>query len=380
MVAADSMAGRECGPLALGLGALTIVTSAALISFNKYLIHPDRFPFAVPLVMLHMAVSFVLSACLRFVRPSLFPSLTNPAEKVPIDARLFTKGLLPIGVFFVGQLVLSNTAYLYSSVAFLQMMKESNLVLVYSFSLLVALERFKYRNLRLLILIVIATMTTIKGELHFSLGGFALQGTSQLFESMKIVLTGLLLSAGGVRLDALSYVLLMTPGCLCLLGCLLGFLYMHPVESMAVPRWSDVAEWWPLLLANACVAYALNIVSSMFIKHSSPVAYILAGIVKDASIVFAGVLCLRESISKLQAFGFALQLSLIFVWTLMKTYPESFEDGILPGLQTLLVRAPKLTTAPEVRSELVSSEARSGGSGAYGAMEEGRGGTGTRRD
>lgn len=342
-MAADRPRQLEC-ILSLFLATLTILCSAALISFNKYLIHPGRFPFAVPLVILHMAVSFSLSACLRMAKPSLFPSLTDPAASAKIDANLFFRGLLPIGAFFVAQLVLSNTAYLHTSVAFLQMMKESNLVLVYLFSLVAALERFRCRNLNMLVLIVFATTLTIKGEVHFSAIGFGLQGTSQIFESLKIVLQGVLLSAGGVKLDALSYVLLMTPGCFFFLLCLLVCLYMHPIAMIAVPTWADIARWWPLLLANACVAYALNVVSAMFIKHSSPVAFILAGIVKDAAIVFSGVLVLHEAISRVQALGFCLQLSLIFLWTMLKTFPDKFEAGVLPGLLSMVF--PSKAAAP----------------------------------
>mmetsp|Transcript_144271 Transcript_144271/g.402095 ORF Transcript_144271/g.402095 Transcript_144271/m.402095 type:complete len:397 (+) Transcript_144271:91-1281(+) len=335
-MAADRPPQRECSALALALAVLTILCSAGLISFNKYLIHPGRFPFAVPLVILHMAVSLALSAFLRVVKPSLFPSLTDPAARVRVDARLFARGLLPIAGFFVAQLVLSNTAYLHSSVAFLQMMKESNLVLVYLASLAAALEHFRCRNLGLLCAIAFATTLTVKGEVHFSATGFALQGTSQVFESLKIVLQGVLLSAGGVKLDALTYVLLMTPGCLFFLVCLLVYLYVQPVEMMAVPTWSDIVKWWPLLMANACLAYALNISSALFIKHSSPVAFILAGIVKDAAIVLSGVFFLHEAISRLQACGFALQLSLILVWTTMKTFPDQFEEGVIPGLLAMV--------------------------------------------
>merc|ERR1719316_547864 len=72
-------------------------------------------------------------------------------------------------------------------------------------------------------------------------------------------------------------------------------------------------------------------------KQSSAVGFILAGITKDAVIVLAGALIMHESISKVQMVGFAAQLSFIWIWSLVKIYPDKFEGGILPGIWSLSV-------------------------------------------
>mmetsp|Transcript_52750 Transcript_52750/g.112883 ORF Transcript_52750/g.112883 Transcript_52750/m.112883 type:complete len:376 (+) Transcript_52750:69-1196(+) len=316
-------------------GALCIVCSAALISFNKHLMSKGRFPFALPLIIIHMIVSFFCSCIGIFLFPSLFPSLTDATKRANLNCGVFFGRLLPIGVCFVGQLLLSNTAYIHSNVAFLQMIKEANIVLVYLLSLAVALERFRFRNMSVLLVVFLATVLTVKGELHFSLQGFALQGSSQLFEATKIVLQGVLLAGAGVKLDAFSYVLLMAPVCLVLQSGCLAVLMQHPTETFAMPVWDDLVAWWPVLLLNASLAYMLNVVTALFIKHSSAVAFVLMGVVKDAAIVLSGALVLSEEISKLQACGFALQLSAILVWSLMKSFPERFEEGLLQGLRSI---------------------------------------------
>ena len=63
--------------------------------------------------------------------------------------------------------------------------------------------------------------------------------------------------------------------------------------------------WWPILACNACVAPALNIVIARFVMNRSAVAIILAGVVKNPMIVFAGTMFFHEIISALQVFGFA---------------------------------------------------------------------------
>jgi len=304
---------------------LYVAFSTALIAYNKFLMHADRFPYAIALVLLHSIFCSLCTGLLFLCKPSMFPSLTDPARKVNVDRSLIAKGALPIAVLFSAQLVLSNTAYLHSSVAFLQMMKECNIVLVYVFSLVAVLEKFSWRSVGILLFIVIATTMTIHGEVHFSLTGFVIQGTGQLFECCKIVLQAMLLTSAGRKLDALTYVMLVMPLCAILLGGGYCAFTVFPHEHFMTPQWHHLVQWWPHLLANACIAFALNVVIALFVKHSSAVAFILVGILKDAMIVAAGGLIFKEVITLVQGIGFFLQLCGIVTWSMMKQFPEMFE-------------------------------------------------------
>eukprot|EP00747_Dinoflagellata_sp_TGD_P164275 gnl/TRDRNA2_/TRDRNA2_183985_c0_seq1.p1 gnl/TRDRNA2_/TRDRNA2_183985_c0~~gnl/TRDRNA2_/TRDRNA2_183985_c0_seq1.p1 ORF type:complete len:432 (+),score=95.58 gnl/TRDRNA2_/TRDRNA2_183985_c0_seq1:109-1404(+) len=325
--------------LVLMIGCAYFLCSAGLIIFNKYLMHKDRFPFAVPLVLLHSAFASVLSLILYWVAPSLFPSLRDPEpeRRIVVDADLMFRGVVPVAVLFSAHLVLANTAYLHSTIAFLQMMKEANLVLVYIFSLVAALERFSWRSCSILALVIGATALTIHGELNFSMTGFAMQATSQLFESLKIVLQAVLLSNAGRKLDVFTYMLLVMPLCFVILGAAMcSLIYLQPVDYFQTPQWSDVQVWWKFLLANACLAFLLNVSIALFVKHCSAVSFILAGIVKDMMIVIAGGMFLQEIISIPQYFGFAMQLCLILLWSLIKTFPDKFEGGLFSGIAASL--------------------------------------------
>mmetsp|Transcript_94881 Transcript_94881/g.267891 ORF Transcript_94881/g.267891 Transcript_94881/m.267891 type:complete len:358 (-) Transcript_94881:124-1197(-) len=310
-----------------------IAASSGLIAFNKYLMHKDRFPFAIVLVLLHMAFCSVLTGALFLAKPSIFTSFTDPEKKISLDRRLLVSGAVPIAGFFSCTLFLSNVAYLHSSVAFLQMLKESNVVLVYIFSLAFATEHFSLNHAQVLFAIMLATYLTIQGEINFSLLGFLIQGSSQLFESLKIVLQAKLLTNAGQKLDVLSYVLLVTPICLVFLFGVIGVsAFIFPSHLVSLPMWSDIKAWWPYLLVNASVAFLLNVLVAIFMQRSSAMAFILAGIVKDAAIVFAGVFVLGEAISPMQTLGFSLQLTAILLWMVMKTHPEEFKAGLLRGV------------------------------------------------
>jgi hypothetical protein len=216
------------------------------------------------------------------------------------------------------------------------MVKEGNLVVIYLLSLAAALERFSWRNICIVAVISGATALTIHGEINFSGVGFCFQIIGQFFECMKIVLQAILLSGAGYKLDALSYVLLVMPLCTIFVVGSMCVLTVFPSQNFSLPFWHDIWQWWPHLLANACLACALNTIIAVFIKRSSAVAFILAGFVKDAMIVTVAAVVLQEAISQMQAFGFSVQLTGTMVWSLIKTYPDHFEDGMAAGFLTLV--------------------------------------------
>jgi hypothetical protein len=50
-------------------------------------------------------------------------NLLDGAKEVHMTKDMFMKSILPIGLLFSGSLILSNTAYLYLSVSYIQMLK-----------------------------------------------------------------------------------------------------------------------------------------------------------------------------------------------------------------------------------------------------------------
>jgi len=317
----------------VALGTFYVAISAALIDYNKFMMSPGRFPFALPLVLVHSVTCVVCAGALYVARPSLFPSLTDPDLKVEISRDMLLKGALPIAVTMCGSLVLSNLAYIWSSVAFLQMMKESNVVLVYLLALAASLETFSWQSARILSLLVVATIITVEGEVRFSWMGFLLQGAAQACECVKVTLQALLLSGSKKKLDPLTYVLVVMPLCVCVLAFTLGILLVCGGGShVTVPSREDLVRNWQLLVCNGLLAFSLNLVVAAFLKHTSPVAVILVGIIKDAAIVFFNIVFLGEAVSAIQTIGFILQLLLVGLWSAMKTFPGAFEAMSFPSL------------------------------------------------
>jgi hypothetical protein len=168
--------------------------------------------------------------------------------------------------------------------------------------------------------------------------GFGIQGSSQMFESVRIVLQALLLANAGKKLDALSYTFVTMPFSFVLLAAGVAANNYTDFVNIPSPTLADLQLWGPVLVANLLLAFSLNLVVAFFVQHTAAVACVLAGIVKDAAIVIAGCIAFGESMSQLQVVGFAIQLGTITLWGMMKLFTKDFEDGFAVGFQRVLLR------------------------------------------
>lgn len=313
------------------VGTLFVGVSSLLIAYNKFLMQESRFPFPLCLVLIHVTFSGCCSAVLFAISPSLFPALNDPEKRVEVNRDLY-RTLMPIAALFTCSLVLSNSAYRLCSVAFLQMVKEMNVVIAYWMSCVASLECFSWVRLRIVVACLLAFTMTVRGEIMFSMVGFLTQLSCQFFECFKLVLQSLLLGKSGRTLDPMSYVLLVMPLCATLLG--IAILCQFLIQGQAVPV-AALTAMWPHLLANACVAFLLNVVAAAYIASASAMGLIFTGIIKDILIVLTGVGFLGERVSALQGAGFLIQTVCIFVWPMVKMFPAHFEHGVLEGLRLL---------------------------------------------
>jgi hypothetical protein len=71
-----------------------------------------------------MFLCTVGSRILFFFKPELFPAL-HGENKINITPEIIAYRIFPIAAFFATSLILANTAYIYLSVAYVQMIKAS---------------------------------------------------------------------------------------------------------------------------------------------------------------------------------------------------------------------------------------------------------------
>ena len=279
--------------------------------------NPEVFPYPFVLIIMHCIFCSILSLMLFLFSPSLFPALTDPDQRVSLTMRMYVRQILPISTFFAISLVLSNMAYKYSTVAFLQMIKESTIVTIYFMSIMVGIESFSIAQVSILVVMVLATWGCITGEMNFSLIGLLVQGGSSTCEAAKTICQSLVL-AGPRRLDPLSTVLVVMPMSGVILAVVLLINNLLNAHFVAQPAFAEVWAARYLLSVNIGNAFALNWLVALFLKYMSPVVYVLTGNVKDISIVLISAFVMRDVVTPTQSLGFIVQMCCIITWTFVK--------------------------------------------------------------
>jgi drug/metabolite transporter (DMT)-like permease len=287
-----------------------IIISGGLINFNKWLIHKGRFPHPMQLTACHMIGSIILSSTLYFIKPSMFPGMENTRGKKLV----VYKYLVPIGLLFAIMLYGSNRAYLYCSVAFLQFMKEANVVFVFLFSCAAGLQKINRQRLVVVAWIILGGSGCVTGEIHFAFMGFICQLCSQMAECTRAVIAEIVLN-GDLKLDALTYTMLVAPVCLAVLAIGSAITWTPAVTA-------DLGKMWPLLIPNSCLAFVLNVWIALVIKETSAVGFILTGIVKDIVLVVFSSIFFHDMITAKQWIFFSVTLTGCFFWSFMKVRPD----------------------------------------------------------
>jgi len=299
--------------------ALYIVLSSCLINYNKFLMHPGRFPHAIPLTAFHMVVSFVLSsvgyACFgKYAYPGMDIVKENPRD--------FMRKLAPLSILFAVSICCSNQAYIYCSVPFLQMCKEMNVVMIYLAGLLLAVEKYNGQTLAILFIVMIGCWMSIHGEMNPSTIGFAIQMISQTSEVIKIIIQQMIMQ--GMRVDPLTMVMTMSPLCLCTLSVGLYFLWEPGT-------FEDAHHMAYHLCLNGLNAFALNIAVALVIRHASGVSFVLAGVIKDILIVTFAAIFTGALVSRLQIAGFTIAVMGVAAHSLVRSH-QDFVDNVLSHL------------------------------------------------
>lgn len=316
-----------------------VAVSASLINFNKYLMSPTIFPYAVPLTWLHMFTSSIFTWVLYLISGDRFcPAMTGLAGRYGEINRKF----IPIAVMFALSIALSNEAYLYCSVPFLQMMKEFNVVLVFICGLILAAEKFDLNLISVLAIVTLGCVLSVHGEMRFSAFGFALQAGCQVSEVVKIMTQQIVTQ--GQKLDPLTTVMILSPQCLLALSMAMPFVWDPEILT-------SIQNYWPLLLLNCGNALLLNIVVASLIRYASGLTMVITGVVKDITIVSAASLLFSAQISSQQCLGFMIAIFGVMVYSIVRSAPEAVaQHGMVLTVAHALFRWP-LQKTPKASSE-----------------------------
>lgn len=127
--------------------------------------------------------------------------LLDAANDVHISRDLFLRSILPIGLLFSLSLILSNKAYLYLSLHYIQMLKAFNPVAILLISWSFRLQDPSKKLAAIVGMISLGVALASRGELHFDTTGFVIQGMAVVCEASRLVMIQVLLH--GLKMDPL---------------------------------------------------------------------------------------------------------------------------------------------------------------------------------
>lgn len=292
-----------------------ISISCTMIIFNKAVIDTWKFSFPMFLTTWHMCLATFLTQVMSRTT-NMLPSV---AEK-KVDLNVMIYQIVPVAFLFSISLVLSNNAYIYLSVSYIQMLKAFTPVAVLIFSFLSGLEKTSMFELYIVVVICVGVAITSVGELQFSYTGFVFQSLAIMAESSRLVLTNILLKQ--LKLDSLSSLYYIAPVCACFIGVACAIF-----ESAQLP-WDRIFsfDFGYILLANGLVAFTLNVAVVMLINQSSALVLTLAGIIKDIMLVFLSISIFGSPVSNMQYFGYGVALLGLNLHKEYKKNPDKTAD------------------------------------------------------
>ncbi|EEP82389.1 Cas4p protein [Uncinocarpus reesii 1704] len=291
-----------------------IFFSSSVILYNKYLLDEKESIFPIILTTWHLAFAAFMTQVLARTT-----TLLDGRKKVKMTGRVYLRAIVPIGFFFSLSLICGNVAYLYLSVAFIQMLKATTpvAVLICTWSLGMAPP-----NMRVLFnvsFIVLGVIIASFGEIHFVLIGFLFQIGGIAFEATRLVMVQRLLSSAEYKMDPLVSLYYFAPVC-----AVMNFVVALFVE---IPRCglADIQKAGLItLLANGMVAFLLNVAVVFLIGKTSSLVLTLCGVLKDILLVTISAMWWKTPVTPLQLFGYTIAIGGLLYYKLgadkMKEY------------------------------------------------------------
>ncbi|KAG5751460.1 hypothetical protein H9Q69_000165 [Fusarium xylarioides] len=303
-----------------------IFFSNTTILFNKWLIDTAGFRYPIILTTWHLVFATIATQLLARTT-----SLLDSRHSLPITRRLYIRTILPIGVLYSASLVFSNIVYLYLSVAFIQMLKSTGPVCTLVASWVWGVAQPDSKTFGNIMLIVAGVAISSFGEIEFSWWGFLFQMCGTVAEAVRVVMIQVMLSAEGLRMDPLVGLYYYAPVC--------TLMNMFVVLFSEGPRfkWEDAAQaGYGVLLANACLAFFLNVISVFLIGKTSGLVMTLSGILKSILLVAASVVLWGTHISLTQTLGYAVALMGLVLYSIgYEQLLNMWEEAVAWGTGTL---------------------------------------------
>ncbi|KAI5798596.1 DUF250 domain membrane protein [Pyronema domesticum] len=279
--------------------AIWITLSSSVILFNKWILYTLDFQYPIFLTTWHLIFATIATQVMARTT-----HLLDGRFQVRMTGKVYLRAIAPIGFFFSLSLICGNMAYLTLSVAFIQMLKATTPVFVLLATWSMGLESPQLKTLYNVSFIVLGVIIASYVELDFNLGGVIFQILGITFEATRLVMVQRLLSAKEYKMDPLVSLYYFAPVC-----AVMNFLIFCVVEAPKITM-GDITDKVGIfvLLANAMVAFGLNVSVVFLIGRTSSLVLTLCGVLKDILLVVCSILIYGTRVTMLQFLGYSVAL------------------------------------------------------------------------
>lgn len=299
--------------------------SITLVLFNKWVVSHWRdggLAFPIFYTMTHMVLKGVLAL-----------SYLVCVRRKPIP-RLRRKHL--IGISFVGvmtglDVAASNVSFLYVSVSFFVMLKSASLIFILMLGAVTGMEQCSLQICGTVMVIAGGIFLTSYGEAEFSLPGFCLVISSEMFAAGRWVVTQMVLKDGA--LGAMVAVLYIAPASTL---SLLPLALMRELEEVAILLDPATAlQYFSLVIFPGFCAFLLLLIEVQLVKETSSLTLSVFGNLKSIVTILFAILAFGERASLLQWLGLAVALSGMKLYSHIKGKQTAIDALASLGYSTL---------------------------------------------
>lgn len=276
-----------------------IACSSGVIIFNKWVLATAKFDFPLFLTTWHMLFATTMTQIMAKCTSTL-----DSRHKVPMNPQTYMRAIVPIGIMFSLSLICGNVAYLYLSVSFIQMLKATNAVVTLFATWAFGIAPPNMKVLGNVGIIVLGVVIASFGEIKFDLLGFIYQCSGIVFEALRLVMIQRMLSSAEFKMDPLVSLYYYAPACAVINGVVTMF-----VEAPRMTMGDIYGVGIFTLLANAFVAFLLNVSVVFLIGKTSAVVLTMSGILKDILLVVASLVIFHDPVTLQQYFGYSIALA-----------------------------------------------------------------------
>lgn len=222
-------------------------------------------------------------------------------EPVSLSRHVYLTSVVPIGALYSLSLWLSNSAYIYLSVSFIQMLKALMPVAVYSIGILFKKDAYKSTTMGNMIAISIGVAIAAYGEAKYDSWGVVLQLGAVAFEATRLVMIQILLTSKGINLNPITSLYYVAPSCLVFL-----FIPWIFVEFPILKESSSFHFDFVIFGTNSLCAFALNLAVFLLVGKTSALTMNVAGVVKDWLLIAFSWSVIKDTVTPINLVGYGL--------------------------------------------------------------------------